>query len=94
MAEVWSYGVGTSGWGTYQQSGNLHEWCADWYDKGYYGNGGGKSPTGTPTGSYRVIRGGNWRHDDPSSFRGAHRGWNDPSRGIDGLGFRLVRRAA
>lgn len=45
-------------------------------------------------GSNRVNRGGSWRNDDPSNFRGANRNRNDPSNRNDNQGFRLVSTVA
>lgn len=41
---------------------------------------------------YRVSRGGSWRYDIASNFRGAIRDWHDPVLCNYYLGFRLVRR--
>jgi sulfatase modifying factor 1 len=91
-AAVGAYAAGVSGFGTYQQSGNVWEWCADWYGEKYYTEqGAGKNPTGSATGSYRVSRGGSWRIGVASSFRGAYRDDDDPAGRIDDQGFRLVR---
>jgi len=88
---VWGYGVGASGHGTYNQSGNVWEWCADWYDEDYYTKGPKENPRGPERGSYRVYRGGCWWGDDPSIFRGAYRLGDDPSLRYFSLGFRLAR---
>jgi formylglycine-generating enzyme required for sulfatase activity len=90
-AAVWGYGAGASGWGTYNQSGNVWEWCADWYDAGYYGKGEARNPTGPASGSVRVYRGGSWRTDGASFFRGACRIRYAPGYRYVNLGFRLLR---
>jgi sulfatase modifying factor 1 len=88
---VQGYPKGVSGYGTYQQSGNVWEWCADWYDDGYYGKSPERDPRGPEGGSYRVHRGGSWGYGAPDIFRGALRNWFGPGYRSDNLGFRLVR---
>ena len=91
---VWEYPEGMSGYGTHQQSGNVWEWCRDWYGDKYYSEAGaGKNPSGPATGSIRVIRGGGWRSDDAGIFRAAYRNRGMPATRGDCNGFRLVRKA-
>lgn len=41
---------------------NVHEWCSDWYDAGYYAVSQEYDPKGAPAGERRASRGGAWRH--------------------------------
>jgi len=46
--------------GLYDMSGNVTEWCNDWYDADYYDISPEYNPLGPSTGTYKVIRGGTW----------------------------------
>ncbi len=48
--------------GFYDLCENVHEWCADWYDAGYYAVSPSDNPPGPAVGSRRASRGGAWRH--------------------------------
>ena len=86
-----SHPVGTkkpNAWGLYDMSGNVYEWCLDWYGSSLaYGT----DPKGSSSGSYRVIRGGGW-HFNESSCTSSYRDSNYPSYNNYGYnGFRLSR---
>jgi formylglycine-generating enzyme len=90
---VWGYASGVSGFGTYNQSGNVWEWCRDWYDAAAYaGPQSARNPEGPPEGALRICRGGSWGGDDPTSFRAAARDKGTPGLHLDILGFRIVAR--
>jgi uncharacterized repeat protein (TIGR02543 family) len=52
--------LGVSPIGAYDMSGNILEWCHDWYDAAYYASSPGTDPEGPASGTVRVIRGGSW----------------------------------
>jgi sulfatase modifying factor 1 len=76
--------------GLHDLAGVCHEWCADWYDEGYYAVAPPRDPRGPATGTRRVSRGGAWRHADPWSPV-AHRSSLPPHRRYSDYGVRLAR---
>jgi formylglycine-generating enzyme required for sulfatase activity len=74
--------------GLYDMSGNVNEWCWDWY--GSYHSGSQNNPVGASSGAGRVLRGGGLGAD-AEYVRSAYRASLTPSRRYYYLGFRLVR---
>ena len=85
---VGSYPQGTSPWGLAQMSGNVWEWCADWYDGQAYERYRRGDLTPPPSGTARVLRGASWCRVNPVSFLASDRRNNDPGGRNDGCGFR------
>ena len=88
--------VGTkkaNAFGLYDMSGNVREWCWNWYTNSYNtGTEGGSDPTGTSAGSSRVGRGGNW-YNNSVGCAVSYRDLSYPYHRYFYLGFRVVRSA-
>ena len=77
-------------YGIYNLGDNVHEWCADWYDDGYYAHSPERNPPGPGSGSRRASRGGSWRHHIKVT-RTAARSSIPPEFKYADYGFRIAR---
>ena len=87
---VGSFPAGNSWVGARDMAGNAMEWVADWLDPAYYAQSPAEDPTGPPTGTIKVEKGG-WWGSNPFVARSAYRHYEDPPTYQDHhIGFRVV----
>jgi len=88
--EAFDYAAGISPMGLYNTSGDVWEWCADWFDASVYAQYATGNLTPPSTGTGRVLRGGGWDQATTSAFRCATRGFIAPEDTHSYVGFRCA----
>ncbi len=85
-----------NGYGLYNVSGNVWEWCSDWFSATFHtddaGRSVGENPAGPPTGTSRVMRGGSYlcHKSYCNRYRVAARSSNTPNSSTGNTGFRCT----
>ncbi|MBN1199586.1 MAG: SUMF1/EgtB/PvdO family nonheme iron enzyme [Bacteroidales bacterium] len=89
--EVDDYPGGISVFGAFNMSGNVWEWCEDWYEENVYHRYAKGELSLPKNGKFKIVRGGSWHGETPLPFRCSARLPVDPAYKSAWTGFRCVR---
>ncbi len=76
--------------GIHDLSGNVREWCWDWYGEGYCRSSPAQDLSGPSAGTFRVSRGGSWQANMLNHLKTTYRNYGSPGAIFTSFGFRVV----